>query len=373
MTETPEPRDHLLEGIMALVPPLLEALETLGFVARYMHPPHLDELLERVADGDAAVIAGREIFAATDWPDDLKNFAAQVEKVADEVCSSFEGLRAAQSDPNGVFATYRGLRHISRAAEALYPISAMLPPVSPYFLEPDVRGDKALAERLAAADMARPDAGVHHMGNEKQMRGGFSLYVPETYDATRATPLIIAMHGGSGHGRDFLWSWVASARTRGAILIAPTSTGPTWDFTAPERDNSNILRMIDYVGEQWNIDRSRMLLTGMSDGGTFSYVLGMEAQAPFTHLAPIAASFHPMLAEFADADRVKGLPLYITHGKLDWMFNVDMARNARNAMSAAGADVVYREISDLSHTYPREENPRIMDWFLNGIKPDAGQ
>jgi len=26
--------------------------------------------------------------------------------------------------------------------------------------------------------------------------------------------------------------------------------------------------------------------------------------------------------------------------------------------------VKHREIEDLSHTYPRDENPRIMDWFL---------
>jgi len=26
--------------------------------------------------------------------------------------------------------------------------------------------------------------------------------------------------------------------------------------------------------------------------------------------------------------------------------------------------VVYREIADLSHTYPRDENGAILDWFL---------
>ena len=34
------------------------------------------------------------------------------------------------------------------------------------------------------------------------------------------------------------------------------------------------------------------------------------------------------------------------------------------ALSAAGARVVYRELADLSHTYPREENARILEWFL---------
>jgi phospholipase/carboxylesterase len=37
---------------------------------------------------------------------------------------------------------------------------------------------------------------------------------------------------------------------------------------------------------------------------------------------------------------------------------------AREALLAVGAPLVYREIDDLSHTYPRDENPRILDWLM---------
>ena len=40
---------------------------------------------------------------------------------------------------------------------------------------------------------------------------------------------------------------------------------------------------------RWNVDPARLLLTGMSDGGTFCYVAGLERGSPFTHLAPVAA------------------------------------------------------------------------------------
>jgi phospholipase/carboxylesterase len=42
---------------------------------------------------------------------------------------------------------------------------------------------------------------------------------------------------------------------------------------------------------------------------------------------------------------------------------VDTARAARAALLAAGAHLVYRELPDLSHTYPRDENPAILDWL----------
>ena len=105
-------------------------------------------------------------------------------------------------------------------------------------------------------------------------------------------------------------------------------------------------------------------MTGMSDGGTFTYVLGLRGDCRFSHLAPIAAAFHPMLMNFADADRVRGLPIQIVHGAQDWMFPPELARNAGRVLAEAGAQVVYREIADLSHTYPRDENAHILDWFL---------
>ena len=356
-------KDVVLDAIMALVPQLLEALETLQFIARHVHPPRLEALIAQFAEADLPVRLGAEAFNAIEWPDDLADFAAQLNLVTSEVVTAFDELRAAEGEANPIVGAYRALRHISRASEAFYPIAAMLPPVSPFFLEPQARGDKALAARLSAG-MGREDTGVRHFGNDKQARGGFSLYVPETYDASVPAPLIIAMHGGSGHGRDMLWTWLASARTRGAILLSPTSIGPTWSLMEPELDHENLMRMIDHVKKNWSVDGSKVLLTGMSDGGTFTYVLGLQADAPFTHLAPIAASFHPFLIEMADPDRVNGLPLYITHGALDWMFDKEMGRVANRAMTGAGAKVVYREIEDLSHTYPRDENPAIMSWFL---------
>ena len=106
------------------------------------------------------------------------------------------------------------------------------------------------------------------------------------------------------------------------------------------------------------------LLTGMSDGGTFTYVLGLRGDCHFTHLAPVAAVFHPMMMISADAARLRGLPVHIVHGTQDWMFPPEIAQSAERTLSQAGAKVVYREIADLSHTYPRDENARILDWFL---------
>jgi phospholipase/carboxylesterase len=172
----------------------------------------------------------------------------------------------------------------------------------------------------------------------------------------------MALHGGSGNGRSFLWSWLRDARTLGAILVAPTAVGNTWALMGEDADTPNLLRVLDLVRSRWNIDDAKLLLSGMSDGGTFCYVTGLESTSPFTHLAPISATFHPLMAEIADAERLHGLPVYIVHGRLDWMFPVQVARQTKDALAAAGADVTYRELDDLSHCYPREINADILGW-----------
>ena len=37
---------------------------------------------------------------------------------------------------------------------------------------------------------------------------------------------------------------------------------------------------------------------------------------------------------------------------------------AREARLGSGVRLVYREIEDLPHTYPRDENPKILDWLM---------
>ena len=350
--------DRHLDDLMALLPPLLESLEALGFVARHLHPPQVAQVLAAIGTPEAELAAARSRLAA--WPSELAGARDLLDFAAKETLTAFAELRAPEA--SDLRAVFRGLRHIPRAQEALYALADGLPPVSRYFLEPAVRDDTALLARLAEAP-PRDDVGVAHLANESAARGGFSLYVPEYYTPDRAWPLVVALHGGSGHGRGFLWSWLRDSRSHGAIVVSPTALGETWALTGPDVDTPNLGRMLQMVRDRWNIDSTRMLLTGMSDGGTFSYVSGLEPDCPFTHLAPIAAAFQPMLAQMADPARLAGLPIHLAHGALDWMFPVQMARDARDALAAAGASVTYREIEDLSHTYPRELNPQILAWL----------
>jgi phospholipase/carboxylesterase len=349
-----------LEDLKAVLPPLLQSLEALGFVARYLNPPDFDTLMEAIGAPDEALRAALPRLEA--WAENLTGLRTALEAASAAALAAFEALRAPRDQPEGLMAVFRALRHLPRAQEALYPLAAGLPPVNRFFHDP-ISGRDTERERRTLGHEPRENTGLFHAGGGPGERSGFSMYVPEYYTPDRAWPLVMALHGGSGNGRGFLWSWLRAARSQGTILIAPTATGDTWALHNEDADTPNLARILAGVQANWTIDPQRMLLTGLSDGGTFSYLIGMRKGSPFTHLAPVAAAFHPMMVEFADAERLAGLPVYIVHGALDWMFPVATARHAREALTAAGARVVYREIEDLAHAYPREENPAILDWL----------
>jgi phospholipase/carboxylesterase len=354
-----------VETIARLVPAVLKALYALEFAGRNLAPQTLPRLIEALAGRNSDLEPALAQSRALEWPERLGPARACLEGAAEAANASLATLLSAPDADQPIVAAYRALRGYARACESLYPMTPHLRPVSQFFLEASAREDKARLEQLAAIDPLRENVGVMHVGGPAGTRGAFSLYVPEYYDPARPWPLVAALHGGSGNGGAFLWSWLREARSRGFILLAPTAAGSTWSLMEPPLDAGNIGRMLDKIGGRWNLDPSRQLLTGMSDGGTYAYVWGLRAGCPFTHLAPIAAAFHPMLMmTLADADRVRGLPVHIVHGALDWMFSARTAQVAEQALAQAGAKVVYREIADLSHTYPRDENGAILDWFM---------
>jgi phospholipase/carboxylesterase len=351
--------ETVVDDIVAVLPPLLQSLDALEFIARHLNPPDFDAVMEAAGTPDQALQAERLRLA--NWPEPFASMAIALAAASDAALAAFKGLRGVQQGNGELIEVFRALRHAPLAQEALYPLATRLPPVSSFFIDPALCEDTEILARAAAP--ANPDTGIFHHANEPGSRGGYSLYVPEYYTPDRSWPLVMALHGGHGHGRAFLWSWLRDARSRGAILVAPTATGPTWALMGEDTDTPNLDRILQTVRQRWKVDPNRLLLTGLSDGGTFCYVTGLESTSPFTHLAPIAATFHPLMTGMADAERLRSLSVYLVHGRLDWMFPIEVARHAQQALSMAGAAVTYRELDDLSHTYPREINAAILDWL----------
>ena len=366
-----DPNDRLADATSALLRELLRTLDAFAWAQRRLHPPWAARLVEAMAPFRGPLDAALSGVRALEWPAPVRDDGERLESAAAHALEALDRFGEAASDPTPAMGLYRAVRRHLQAVETLYPLWPALPPVNRFFLEEGARSDASLIERLLAAADRRQggddtanggaEVGILHDGNDRRERGGLSLYVPEHWDPSVRWPLVVALHGGSGHGADFLWTWLREARSRGFLVLSPTAVDDTWSLLMPELDGSRLSAMVEQVAATWNVDRSRVLLTGISDGATFSLCYGLREGTPFTHLAPISGVLPPLdpRERAGAADK----PVYLVHGALDWMFPVAIARMAHRELERWGAKVTYREIEDLSHTYPREENARILEWM----------
>ena len=148
--------EAVVDGIVAVLPPLLQSLEALGFVARHLNPPDFDSVMATVGAPDQALQAARA--RLTGWPAEFADVQTSLEAASDAALAAFEGLRAVQHGHGDLIAVFRALRYVPRAQEALYPLAAKLPPVNQFFVDPACRDDDNLLTRLAASP--RQDTGI---------------------------------------------------------------------------------------------------------------------------------------------------------------------------------------------------------------------
>jgi phospholipase/carboxylesterase len=376
--------DALTNAVTSYVSQCIHALEVLERAQRYTEPgslTQLAEILQPVAEDLQRVSTE---LSDCEYPPHLEPFTDHLMSIGSTVRKSLDGCLALdladEVNDETFFQWLRSLRYRTRATESLYPLAALFTPVNAYFVEQWRRSDAAFLARLLEAmqrtarqreaaqdDDAEPaketDVGIMSYANDRRSRGGFSLYVPEYYDAARQWPLIVAMHGGSGHGADFIWTWLREARSRGFIVLAPTSTDRTWALMGNDRDRGNIENMLRHVIETWSIDEANILLTGMSDGATYASLIGLDPDTRWSAVAPISGMLHPVVMSSENLGRVAERRIFLVHGDRDWMFPVETAHDAHHMLRDAGASIHFEAVPDLAHTYPREMNATILDWF----------
>lgn len=316
--------------------------------ARRLDPRAIPALREGLLSTGAVLRGARQEFLDRGLPPDPcgRALAEACRLIVEAVQVFGEGADLSRA----FLSVLRALRKGCQAQEALFPLCRDVPEIDRYFLEP-------------GAGACGNTCPVHrNTGDDPYGRAGYSLYVPGSGEPGRPRPLVVAFHGGYGHGRDFLWTWLREARSRGFLLMAPTSAGPTWSLTDRETDAAILRRHVDEVCSVHGVDRTRILLTGMSDGGTFALAFGLGPDCPAAAVAPVSCVLPPV-----DLAHARGRRILWVHGALDWMFPLNRAVRSCEDLSRAGADVRLRVVPDLSHAYPREENGAILEWFDRGL------
>ena len=349
------------DAVLSLLDPLLRAFEMLMFVSRHLHPPDFEQLM-------ASIGAPDEDLEVPSWQvnrngrERLSGIRAALDAAGDAALQAFSGLRDALGE-GGRYPSACTARCVScqRAWRRLYPLAGILAPVNRFFLDPALRLDDALQELFLRAQ------GPRQHRRHAVRRGGKGRVLAVCSGelcADRAWPLVMALHGGSGTGRLFLWSWLRDARSRGAILVAPTSVGSTWALMGADADTPNLSRILQFTRSRWNVDATRLAPHRHERRRHVHLRVGLEAGSPFTHLPLDLRRFSSAAGGRRPPPSVRAAcPSTLSTAPSTQCSPSSWRGKPTARCQRAGAEVTYREVDDLSHCYPRELNSALLGWL----------
>jgi len=183
----------------------------------------------------------------------------------------------------------------------------------------------------------------------------YTLDVPESYDPTRKYQVRVQLHGGVGRIE-------ANPPPRGSngrlsrveqIYVMPYAwrDAPWWTG----RQVENLRAILDLVKRTYNVDENRVVLSGVSDGGTGAYYTAMRETTPFASFLPLNGFIVVLKNETAEADgdlfpnNLLNKPLFIVNGGRDPMYPASVVDPYIEHLKSAGVDLVYRPQPNAAH------------------------
>jgi predicted esterase len=202
---------------------------------------------------------------------------------------------------------------------------------------------------------ARPLESVDDPGQPGLLTiGGATLYVPP---GDKPKTLVLAFHGAGSVPAEPLSLLRPYADEAGLILLAPKSTGPTWDVSMGGfgPDVAAIDGLLEQVFSQYDVDD--VAVAGFSDGASYALSLGLTNGDLFRSVI----GFSPGFIAFGQQN---GAPrLFISHGTHDSILPIGRtSRRGVPRLRAAGYAVKYVEF-DGDHEVPPRIASEAIDWL----------
>ncbi|MDP9202359.1 MAG: alpha/beta hydrolase-fold protein [Gemmatimonadota bacterium] len=167
---------------------------------------------------------------------------------------------------------------------------------------------------------ANRDNGSFVSSGEKR---DYLLYVPESYDRRRPTPLVISMHGAGlwGAAQRETSQWNELADSQGFIVVYPSGIGGKgvriWRAepgSGLTKDVRFISELIDTLKASYNIDSARIYANGLSNGGGMSFILSCTLSDRIAAVGMVAAA---QTLPWSWCTEHRAVPMIAFHGTAD--------------------------------------------------------
>ncbi len=184
----------------------------------------------------------------------------------------------------------------------------------------------------------------------------YTLDVPISYDPARKYQVRVQLHGGVGRIADNTpprsgSNWRLAGAEQIYVMPYAWKDAPWWSG----RQIENLRAILDLVKRAYNIDENRVVLSGVSDGGTGAYYTAMRETTPFASFLPLNGFVMVLRNETAEADgdlfpnNLVNKPMFIVNGGRDPFYPTSLVDPYVDHLKKGGVDLVYRPQLDAAH------------------------
>jgi predicted peptidase len=218
-----------------------------------------------------------------------------------------------------------------------------------------------------------PASGQRPMQLNKQVAVeiDYLLHLPEGYGETsKKWPLMLFLHGAGERGSDLDKvkvhgppKLVSQGKSLPFIVASPQCpSARSWSDPAQVQV---LIALLDDLVEKYQVDESRVYLTGLSMGGYGTWALASSRPERFAAIVPICGGGQPRMAR-----QLRDVPIWVFHGAKDNVVPLAQSEQMVEAVKAAGGDVQFTVYPDAQHdswtaTY---DNPKLYEWLLSHRK-----
>lgn len=191
----------------------------------------------------------------------------------------------------------------------------------------------------------------------------FRFATPVDYDASKSYGLIVYMHGYSGNHIEHMPE-LPSIEDNFMISVLGRARGGFYE----DLSENDVMSVIQFMLNHWNIDPRRIHLSGGSMGGWATFYLS-------NRYPDLVASARPTCGFAPDLPVANWqyVPFYSTHSKDDPVVPVVLSRVPLKALKSMGGQVVIDETDGLGHAAwdYHEGSARADEWYKDYIAPDS--
>ena len=201
---------------------------------------------------------------------------------------------------------------------------------------------------------------------KKEVAFDYLLYLPENYSKKgEKSPLILFLHGSGERGDSLRLvakhgpPKVAGTMNLPFIVVSPQCPADRW------WDVEALKYLLDDIFKKYNIDKSRVYLTGLSMGGYGTWEMAWKYPEIFAAVAPVCGGGNKHRVEL-----MKNIPVWAFHGAKDDVVPLGTGKEMVDALKECGGDVKFTVYPEANHDSWTEtyNNPELYKWFLEHKK-----